>query len=81
MTNTNECSHEDICLSCEIKVNTIEDFIEEFIELTDDAGIQIDVFIDMLEDFYEAARTEGKRSALEQISNIALDIAYADVED
>lgn len=79
--NERECEHEEVCQDCQEKISNIQDFIEEFIDLTDDGVLEIDVFIDMLEDFYEAARTEGKRSALEQISNIALDIAYADVED
>lgn len=75
-----EDEQESPCEHCEIKKNRINDFLEYFVEISQDGRIVLEEFIEIVEELYDTAYKDGEVSAYHEIAGFALHMAHHEHE-
>jgi hypothetical protein len=75
-----EDEQDEVCECCQEMLSSVEDFINEYLEVIEEDTFTPEYFSDMLFDLYQKAKLEGKREAFEEIGNISMNLAFPDEE-
>jgi hypothetical protein len=71
-----EDEQDQVCECCQEMLLSVEEFINEYNEVTEEGTFTLEYFADMLFDIFKQAKEIGKREAYENIGNISMNLTF-----